>query len=141
MLKSDFLLVRPPGAERFVEFRDVFEVDGRPVRDRQDRLTRLFLDTSANTDRIRAIIEDSARYNIGNIPRNVNTPMLPLVFLQEVIGRASASSARAAERPDLAALALTGRGGPEHFRASHRGVGDRVPREAAQHRGPYVQWR
>ena len=41
-LRSDFLLVRPEGADQLVEYRDVFEVDGRPVRDRQERLTSLF---------------------------------------------------------------------------------------------------
>jgi hypothetical protein len=42
-LKSDLLLVRPVGSSRYVEFRDVFEVDGRAVRDRQDRLTKVFV--------------------------------------------------------------------------------------------------
>ena len=32
-LTSDFLLVRLVGAEQYVEFRDVFEVDGKPVRE------------------------------------------------------------------------------------------------------------
>jgi len=45
-LRSDVLLVRPPGLDAWVSFRDVFEVNGRPVRDREDRLKRLFLDGS-----------------------------------------------------------------------------------------------
>src|ERR1700730_14571913 len=28
-LRSDLLLIRPAGADRYVEFRDVFEVDGK----------------------------------------------------------------------------------------------------------------
>ena len=82
-LRSDFLLVWSPGADRYIEFRDVFEVDGTPVRDRQERLTALFLDgsPSAATPRIQRIIDESARYNIGTIERNVNTPTLPLLFL------------------------------------------------------------
>lgn len=81
-LKSDFLLVRPVGADRFVEFRDVFEVDGTAVRDRQERLTSLFLDPSVDAARqVHQILIESARYNIGNIWRTVNTPTLPLVFL------------------------------------------------------------
>ena len=82
-LRSDFLLVRPPGADRYVEFRDVFEVDGKPVRDRQERLTALFLEGSSSAARlgIQRIIDESARYNIGTIERNVNTPTLPLLFL------------------------------------------------------------
>ena len=44
-LKSDFLLVRHPGEEKvYITFRDVLERDGRPVRDQQERLTRLFLE-------------------------------------------------------------------------------------------------
>src|SRR5262245_34863496 len=41
-LRSDVLLVQPRGGGAWVAFRDVFEVDGRAVRDRQDRLTALF---------------------------------------------------------------------------------------------------
>jgi hypothetical protein len=82
-LQSDLLLVRPPDADRYVEFRDVFAVNGAAVRDREERLTKLFLaPTSANIDQMKAIIDESARHNIGDIPRNINTPMLTLYFLQ-----------------------------------------------------------
>src|SRR5262249_36082550 len=37
-LKSDLLLVRPAGGDRWIQFRDVFEVDGKAVRDRSERL-------------------------------------------------------------------------------------------------------
>jgi hypothetical protein len=81
-LKSDFLLVPAPGADGLVEFRDVFEVDGRPVRDREDRISKLFLQRSLAADsQIRAIVVESARYNIGSVYRNTNTPTLPLLFL------------------------------------------------------------
>ena len=43
MLKSDLLLVRPQGSDAWMQFRDVFEVDGKAVRDRNDRLEKLFL--------------------------------------------------------------------------------------------------
>ncbi len=46
-LTSDVLLVRPPGADHYVQFRDVFAVNGASVRDREERLTRLFLDLPA----------------------------------------------------------------------------------------------
>jgi hypothetical protein len=81
-LRSDLLLLRPEGAVTWVQFRDVFEVDGRPVRDRQDRLAKLFLsgDLSASkqVDEIRA---QSARYNIGSVVRTMNVPVLPLAVL------------------------------------------------------------
>src|SRR5262245_20886922 len=43
VLKSDLLLVRPAGIDQLFLFRDVFEVDARPVRDRENRLAKLFL--------------------------------------------------------------------------------------------------
>jgi hypothetical protein len=83
-LKSDLILVRLGNGDRYVELRDVFEVDGRSVRDREARLERLLGDDSAAAgDRLRRIIRESARYNIGTIERNINTPLLPLMFLQD----------------------------------------------------------
>ena len=82
-LRSDYLLIQPEGSEQYFGFRDVFEVDGRPVRDREDRLSRLFLDSSVSTqERAQGILADSARYNIGDVQRNVNTPTLALLFLR-----------------------------------------------------------
>ena len=81
-LRSDYLLVQPRNAGWYYGFRDVFEVDGQPVRDRQERLTELFLDPSATADRqIQGIVRDSSRYNIGDVQRNFNVPTLALLFL------------------------------------------------------------
>ncbi len=81
-LVSDFLLVRPPGADNWFGFRDVFEVDGKLVRDRQKRLRRLFLDSpdDAMEHAIR-IAEESSRYNIGGVQRNINLPTMALAVL------------------------------------------------------------
>src|SRR5262245_23751513 len=46
-LKSDFLLVRLPESEEYLPSRDVFEVDGALIRDREQRLTKLFLESKA----------------------------------------------------------------------------------------------
>jgi hypothetical protein len=81
-LTSDLLLVRPVGADRWVQFRDVFDVDGKPVRDRNERLAKLFLEPTRSTaDQVRSIVAESTRYNIGNLQRTVNVPVMPLVFL------------------------------------------------------------
>ena len=81
-LKSDLLLVRPVGAEGWMQFRDVTEVDGRKLKDRNDRLARLFLEPSKSTAaQSRKIMEESARYNIGDIERNINLPVLALAVL------------------------------------------------------------
>ena len=83
VLKSDVLLLKPAGADDWMTFRDVFEVDGEPVRDRTERLSQMFLRRTPSTDaQVRRILEESARYNIGDIRRNVNTPTYPLLFLE-----------------------------------------------------------
>jgi hypothetical protein len=81
-LKSDLLLVRPVGADRYIQFRDVFEVDGKPVRDRNERLMKLFLQPSSSTaEQAEQIVNESSRYNIGNLERTVNVPVLALLIL------------------------------------------------------------
>lgn len=81
-LKSDVLLVRGPVGERWMQFRDVFEVDGKPIRDRAERLAKLFLEPwSSAQQQVQAITAESARYNIGGISRDVNLPVLALSVL------------------------------------------------------------
>ncbi|MEQ1575056.1 MAG: hypothetical protein ABL993_12500 [Vicinamibacterales bacterium] len=83
VLVSDFLLVR--NAEGgWVPFRDVFQQDGTPIRDRGDRLSALFLaDSGSAFEQARKIIDESARYNVGSINRNINLPLMALLFLSE----------------------------------------------------------
>ncbi len=83
-LVSDYLQVKIPGYEGWLPFRDVFEVDGQRVRDRQDRLVKLFVQTSPSRalDNAQAIVKESARYNIGGVRRELNLPTLPLWFLE-----------------------------------------------------------
>jgi hypothetical protein len=82
VLVSDFLLVQVPG-EGWLPFRDVFERDGSKVRDREDRLAALFLKGSDRStfDQARRIMNESARYNIGSIERNITAPTLAIQFL------------------------------------------------------------
>ncbi len=82
-LKSDLLLVRTQGAvESYVQFRDVYEVDGDPVRDRTDRLAKLFTNLSPDAKKQASVImNESARYNIGSVQRNINVPLLAMMLL------------------------------------------------------------
>jgi hypothetical protein len=83
-LKSDVLLVRAPDGDRWMQFRDVFEVDGKPVRDRTDRLTKLFLQPSRSVEKqILDIATESARYNIGGVNRTINLPVFALTVLED----------------------------------------------------------
>jgi len=82
-LRSDLLRVRDEVAG-WVGFRDVFEIDGRPVRDRTDRLAKLFLEPHPDA-RLQAqrIAEESARFNLAQqAPRTINTPLLALQFIR-----------------------------------------------------------
>jgi hypothetical protein len=81
--RSDLVLVRVPSREEWLPFRDVFEVNGRAVRDRNDRLQKLFVDaaTSALTDAAR-MTRESSRYNIGSIIRTINVPTFALMLLR-----------------------------------------------------------
>lgn len=81
-LKSDLLLVKPAGVDRWLQFRDVFEVDGKEIRDRSERLMQLFVKpSSSSAAQAERILTESARYNIGNLQRTVNAPVLALVIL------------------------------------------------------------
>jgi hypothetical protein len=83
-LTSDVLLVKLADLEQWLVFRDVFDVDGKPVRDRQDRLMKLFVesrDTVAAVEQAIQIGAESARFNIKPIG-TVDNPLLALGFLQ-----------------------------------------------------------
>ena len=81
-LRSDYLLVRSDEGG-WLPFRDVFEVDGRRLRDRDDRLVRLLLKPSqSSSDRAQRIMAESTRYNLGRITRTINIPTLGVILLK-----------------------------------------------------------
>ncbi len=82
-LRSDLLFVRPGEADRWLTFRDVFAVNGRAVRDREERLAKLFLEKpSQAVDRASEISREGYRYNVGVKERTVANPMIAVAFLQ-----------------------------------------------------------
>jgi hypothetical protein len=100
VLVSDFLLVQVPG-EGWLPFRDVFERDGKQLRDREERLAKIFLAGSRTAiDQARAIMNEGARYNIGNVDRNINVPTLPLPFLTPLHSQRFAFKAGKREESD-----------------------------------------
>ena len=66
-LESDVIWLNV-GQDTWIAFRDVFEVNGLPVRDHDQRLEKLFLQ-SPNQAMVeaRGIIQESARYNVGTL--------------------------------------------------------------------------
>ena len=83
LTRADVVFVRLGGEIPWGTFRDVFEVDGQKVRDREGRLEKLFGASTPGSvaPRVRAILDESARYNIGPVMRNINFPTLALAFL------------------------------------------------------------
>ena len=95
VLRSDVLSVRLPGSDEPVWFRDVYEVDDRPVRDREDRLLRLLQsDAPGSIDSMRRIAAESARFNLGRVPRTTNVPDLVFSYLVAPLGHVTLSSPR-----------------------------------------------
>lgn len=81
-MRSDFLLVRIPGQDGWRPFRDVYEVDRRVVRDRTERLQKLFIDNPLNAvGAASQISTESSRYNIGSVFRTINVPTFGLLLL------------------------------------------------------------
>lgn len=84
VLVSDYLLVQLPGAEGWEPFRDVYSVNGRPVRERGERISRLFLspDTPNPREQAERIRFESSRHNIGSATRDINVPTFALALFR-----------------------------------------------------------
>jgi hypothetical protein len=80
-LRSDYALTRAADKDAWVGYRDTFEVDGKPIRDREDRLIQLL--TGGTTAGAARIAEESSRFNLANtvVARNINVPTLVLEML------------------------------------------------------------
>lgn len=82
-IKSDFLLVQlGMDGEGWMPFRDTFEVKGRAVRKRDDRLLKLFTtNDKSRFEKAAEISKASEKYYIGNVARTINIPLLGMMFL------------------------------------------------------------
>ena len=87
-LVSDLMFVKVGENWMPLVFRDVISADGKPVRNRGDRLKKLFIDNPKTAvEQARAIAKESGRYNLG-IDRQGNSPLLPaFVFDPHLVGR------------------------------------------------------
>jgi len=122
-ITSDFLLVRARGTWPDA-YRDVIDVDGKPVRNREDRLKKLFLEHPKRAPELAdAIARESGRYNLG-VARRGNSPLLPLIFLTRRIaegvrfsGTASALAFEETRRPTV--LTRRSGSGGDHNMPAH----------------------
>ena len=82
-IRSNYLFVRRQASDDWMTFRDTFEVDGRPVRDRGDRLVKLLANPSLENEALaRRLTLERTRHQLDPGVRSVNDPILALVFLQ-----------------------------------------------------------
>ena len=83
-LLSDIVMVQLKD-QQWLSYRDVAEVDGSAVRDRTDRVRDLLLSKGADRDgQFRRIAAESARYNLGDLRRDLNLPTVTLSLLRRV---------------------------------------------------------
>lgn len=82
-IDSDFLLVQLGGdGEGWMPFRDAYEVKGRKLRERDDRLLKLFTTNHKDRfDKAAQLTADSTKFNLGNVARTINIPTLAMMFL------------------------------------------------------------
>jgi hypothetical protein len=102
-LRSDLMLLNLGPAD-WVQFRDVYEVDGKPVRDHERQLEALLAKPASGLlDAGRKIADESARYNLG-VQRNFNVPTMALAYLARKNQARSAFTVKSHETidgPDL----------------------------------------
>ena len=80
--RAEFALVAIPEAQAWLAFRDIFEVDGKALRDEKNRLDRAFIegpDTALAA--ARALTDGALKLNLGRAMRDVNVPTFPLMIL------------------------------------------------------------
>jgi hypothetical protein len=83
ILKSDYILLHDfAGENSWVGVREVLEVDGKPVTTDRERFRAILEDTTLPLmSRLRALADQQANYNLGDLYRTINIPTLPLEFL------------------------------------------------------------
>ncbi|MEZ5416386.1 MAG: hypothetical protein R2708_03465 [Vicinamibacterales bacterium] len=97
-LRSEVVMLRLPGNPEPIWFRDVHEVDGRRVRDQEQRLYRLLESNAVGTlAHLRRIAAESARYNLGRVPRTTNAPDVVFAYLTAGPGQISVEADRETE--------------------------------------------
>jgi hypothetical protein len=84
--QSEMVFMWLPDESGWLTVRNVLTADGKPVPDSQHRLNDLLRDTaSERLVRLKTLLNESARFNVGHIFRNFNYPTLALSYLDPAI--------------------------------------------------------
>jgi len=82
-IRSDVVMVRPHDADAWLIFRDIFDVDSRPVHQRSDRLATLFVKpTASSVAGIQAIVAETAAADLGEYVATLGVPTRALAVLE-----------------------------------------------------------
>lgn len=122
LLKAELFLTYLPADDEWIAVRDVMEVDGQPVKGRED--LRALLLKREHMPLVREIIHRNAKYNIGRVERNFNEPTLPLLLLSaKRIPRIKFDRLSVVKEPDatLATLAFEERQAPTLIQSREEG--------------------
>lgn len=121
VLIAELVMVRLQEAAGWISFRDVLTVNNRRVSDREERLLKLLQSPAPNAlAQARQIAQESARFNLGRIPRTVNVPDMALEYLQPKHAGRIALEAGRNETIDgrlVVVLAFSERTGPSIIRS------------------------
>ena len=100
VLRSNFLMLRLSGpGEQWAGFRDVYQVDNAEIADRAERFERLFAGASGDALGLwKRLNDESARYNLGTVVRNINVPTTALMVLRRANLERMAFSREGTER-------------------------------------------
>ena len=112
LLRSDLVIIANED-RGWLEFRDVFEVDGRSVRDHDDRIAQLFLKSifTARQQAASIVAGKSARFNLNppgvTFERTLNIPLEALRFLRKMNQSRSRFDVAGEERTDVGKVVWT----------------------------------
>lgn len=82
-LEANIFLIKPPGADRFVVYRDIYRTGRDALEDHTDRLQALLVENTASSfAHAKRLTDASARLNVGPIDRNINTPTMAFEYLK-----------------------------------------------------------
>jgi len=79
VLKAELFMTYLPADGEWMAVRDVLEVDGEPIKGRED--LRALLAKREELRLVKQLTWRNSRYNIGRVERNFNEPTLPLLLL------------------------------------------------------------
>ena len=81
--EANIFLIKPPGASRFVVYRDIYRTGRDDIADHTDRLQALLIENTASAfAQAKRLTDASARFNVGPVDRNINTPTMAFEYLK-----------------------------------------------------------